>query len=153
VDSTSGVKTLTGSLDGNPYPSGTLQALFELPLGTHTLQVTAVDRAGNSTVQAVNFGVTTSMRDMANLIDRFRATGWLSQANANTLQAQLTKARKAEAGGNDAKAIKELRTFRTLATDPKLVPLAEVRQVLARDTDAVIAQLSGPVARAERFAR
>jgi PKD repeat protein len=153
MDATSGVRTLTGSLDGNPYASGTLQALFELGLGTHTLQVTAVDRAGNSTVQSVNFGVTTSMRDMANLIDRFRATGWLSQANANTLQAQLSKARKAEANGNDAKAVRELRAFRTLATDPVLVPVAEVRQVLARDTDAVVAVLSGPAPRAGRFAR
>jgi cytochrome c len=153
VDATSGVKTLTGSLDGNPYASGTLQALFELSLGTHTLQVTAVDRAGNNTVQSVNFGVTTSMRDMANLIDRFRATSWLSQASANTLQTQLTKARKAEANGNDVKAVKELRTFRTLVTDPTLVPMAEVRQVLARDTDAEIAVLSGPTAHAERFAR
>ncbi|HEU5473672.1 MAG TPA: ThuA domain-containing protein [Actinophytocola sp.] len=153
VDATSGVRTLTGSLDGNPYASGTLQALFELGLGTHTLQVTAVDRAGNSTMQSVNFGVTTSMRDMANLIDRFRATGWLSQASANTLQAQLSKARKAEANGNDARAIRELRTFRTLATDPALVPLAEVRQVLTRDTDAVIALLSGPAPQAVRFRR
>jgi hypothetical protein len=69
------------------------------------------------------------------------------------LQAQLTKARKAEASGNDAKAIKELRTFRTLATDTTLVPMAEVRQVLARDTDAVIAALSGPATSAVRLGR
>ena len=69
------------------------------------------------------------------------------------MQAQLSKARKAEANGNDVKAVRELRTFRTLATDPALVPMAEVRQVLARDTDAVIAVLSGPALRASRFAR
>jgi cytochrome c len=153
VDATSGIGTLTGDLDGNPYTSGTLQALFELGLGTHTLRVTAVDRAGNSTVQAVSFGVSTSMRDMANLIDRFHATGWLSQAGATTLRAQLSKARKAEANGNDTKAIRELRTFRTLAADSSVVPLAEVRQVLVRDTDAVIAVLSGPASPAARHGR
>jgi PKD repeat protein/glucose/arabinose dehydrogenase/type 1 glutamine amidotransferase len=144
VDATSGVRTLAGTLDGHTYLSGSLQALYELPLGTHTLQVTAVDNAGNSTVQTVLFGTTTSTRDIANLVDRFRAVSWLSQANANKLQAQLTKARKAEANGNDARTIRELQTFRTLATNPTIAPIAEVRDVLARDTDAVIARLSGP---------
>jgi regulation of enolase protein 1 (concanavalin A-like superfamily) len=151
VDSTSGLKTVTGTLDGNAYLSGTLQSLFELGLGIHSLSVTAVDRAGNQTVQTVTFGVDTSFRDMANLIDRFRAVGWLSQASAKKLQAQLTKARTAEASGNDAKAVRELRTFRDLATDAATVPMAEVRQVLARDTDAMIAKLSGPALRASRF--
>jgi cytochrome c len=144
VDSTSGVKTVTGTLDGQAYRSGTLQALYELSLGTHSLSVTAVDRAGNQTVQTVTFGIDTSTRDIANLVDRFRAVGWLSQAGANKLQAQLTKARKAEASGNDAKTVRELQKFRSLATDPSTVPVAEVRQVLARDTDALIARLSGP---------
>ncbi|WP_291416806.1 ThuA domain-containing protein [Actinophytocola sp.] len=142
VDTTSGVKTLRGTLDGNAYGSGTLQALYSLTLGVHSLKVTAVDNAGNRTVQTVTFGITTSTRDLANLIDRFRAVGWLNQANANDLQTQLTKARKAEASGNDAKAIKQLTKFRTMATDTTKVPVAEVREVLARDTDAVIARLS-----------
>ncbi|WP_203989827.1 ThuA domain-containing protein [Sphaerisporangium rufum] len=145
VDSTSGVKTLTGTLDGAGY-SGRLQALYELALGTHALSVTATDHAGNTTTQQVTFGVTTSTRDLAKLIDRFVATSMLGQASGNRLQAQLTKVRKAEANGNDTKTIKELRAFRTLATDPTVVPVAEVRDVLARDTDKLIAQLSGPVA-------
>ncbi|MFC4588527.1 ThuA domain-containing protein [Sphaerisporangium corydalis] len=146
VDSTSGVKTLSGNLDGDPYATGTLQALYTLDLGIHLLTVTAVDKAGNPTTQQVTFGVTTSTRDLANLVDRFAATGRLSQAGANKLQAQLTKARKAEANGNDAKTVKELQKFRTLATDVKIVTVAEVRDALARDTDAVIARLSGPAA-------
>jgi cytochrome c len=142
VDTTSGVRTLRGTLDGAGYNSGVLQALYELPLGTHALKVTAVDNAGNRTVQTVTFGITTSTRDLANLVDRFHAVGWLNQATANALQSQLTKARKAEANGNDAKTITLLRKFRTTATDPATVPVAEVRQALARDTDAMIARLS-----------
>ncbi|GAB3881743.1 hypothetical protein GCM10029964_038320 [Kibdelosporangium lantanae] len=147
VDSTSGIKSVTGSLDGQAYASGTLQALYALGLSTHTLSVTAVDKAGNQTVQTVTFGVTTSTRDIANLVDRFRAVGWLSQASANKLQAQLTKARKAEANGNDAKTVKELQAFRALAVNQQLVPVAEVRQALTRDTDALITRLSGPTGR------
>jgi hypothetical protein len=106
-----------------------------------------VDKAGNQTVQSVTFGITTSTRDVGNLVDRFRAVSWLSQASANKLQKQLTKVRQAEANGNDKKTIKELQAFRTLATNQQTVPMAEVRQTLARDTDALIARLSGPAGR------
>src|SRR5262249_18757222 len=109
---------------------------------THSLKVTAVDNAGNRTVQTVSFGITTSTRDLANLVDRFHAVGWLNQAQATKLQNQLTKARKAEATGNDAKTVSLLQKFRTTATSPATVPNAEVRTVLARDTDAIIARLS-----------
>jgi PKD repeat protein/glucose/arabinose dehydrogenase/type 1 glutamine amidotransferase len=139
VDPTSGVKTLTGTLDGARFTSGTLLPLYTLSLSTHSLRVVAVDNAGNQTVQTVTFGVTTSTRDMANLIDRFRAVGWMNQATANALQTQLTKARQAEAKGNDAKAIKLLQQFRTQATKLTVV---EARDVLVRDTDAMIARLS-----------
>jgi cytochrome c len=142
VDSTSGVKTLTGSLDDGSFTSGALLPLYTVPLGTHTLTVTAVDNAGNRTNQTVTFGVSTSTRDLANLVDRFKAVGWINQATQKSLQDQLTKARKAEAGGNDTKAVKLLRQFRTLATDPAKVTVAEVRNTLARDTDDVIARLS-----------
>ncbi|WP_405144117.1 ThuA domain-containing protein [Sphaerisporangium sp. NBC_01403] len=144
VDGTSGVKTLTGTLDAGAYSSGRLQALYELALGTHALSVTATDYAGNATTTKVTFGITTSTRDLSLLIDRFVATSRLSQASGNKLQAQLTKARKEEAKNNDAKTIKELEKFKTLATDPKIVPAAEIRDVLVRDTDTVIAKLSGP---------
>ncbi|HEY7591509.1 MAG TPA: DUF1349 domain-containing protein, partial [Actinophytocola sp.] len=142
VDSTSGVRTLTGALDGAAYQTGTLQALYELALGTHSLKVIATDNAGNRTAQTVAFGITTSTRDIANLVDRFHAVGWLNQASANKLATQLGKARKAEATGNDTKTVSLLRKFRTTATDPATVPVAEVRTVLARDTDAIIARLS-----------
>src|SRR4029450_13712880 len=100
VDSTSGVRTLGGTLGGDAYTrrrrapheptpggplhgaayTGRLQALYELTLGVHALKVTAVDNAGNTTTQTVTFGITTSTRDISLLIDRFRSVGWLNQA-------------------------------------------------------------------------
>ncbi|MFD9740037.1 ThuA domain-containing protein [Umezawaea sp. NPDC059074] len=141
VDSTSGVRSVLGTLDGEVFRSGASLPLHELALGLHRLTVAATDQAGNRTTQEVAFGVTTSSRDIANLITRFQVTGWLSQVDANALQAQLTKVRKAEANGNDVKTIAELRKFRALADGQ----IAEVRGVLARDTDALIAALSGPL--------
>ncbi|MEU4676585.1 ThuA domain-containing protein [Micromonospora sp. NPDC023737] len=148
VDPTSGVASVTGELDGRPYASGTLQAMYELPLGLHELTVTATDKAGNETTSAVRFFVTTSFRDLQNLLDRFKATGRLSAKAHKQLTAKLDAARKAEAAGNDNKAIKQLTAFRELATDATLVAEAEIRDVLVRDADAMIVRLGGAASKA-----
>jgi len=143
VDPLSGVASTLATLDGSPYASGTLQAMFELDLGLHELVVTATDKAGNVTVANVRFFVTTSFRDMQFLLDRFKATSWLSANAHKKLKAKLDAARLAEAGGNDAKAINQLLAFRALALDPVLVTNTEVRDVLVRDADAMITRLGG----------
>ncbi|HVQ95749.1 MAG TPA: ThuA domain-containing protein [Mycobacteriales bacterium] len=142
VDPTSGVKTLTGALNGNQFLSGTLLAMFDVPLGQQVLTVHAVDKAGNVTDQTVRFYITTSTRDIANLIDRFKAVGRLSSSAAKKLQDQLTKARLEEARSHDAKEIAELKKFISLITR-SLVPDAEVRTVLVRDANAMIVRLGG----------
>ncbi|WP_157520387.1 ThuA domain-containing protein [Herbidospora daliensis] len=141
VDATSGVKTLVGELDGTAIQPNQLRPLYELALRTHTLKVTATDKAGNQSVETVVFGVTTSTRDLANLIDRFTATGRLTQSQAGDLHKELTRARKAEADADDAKTIRALTDFKdeVAATDAE----AEIRDVLTRDADAVIARLGG----------
>ncbi|MEV1331185.1 ThuA domain-containing protein [Micromonospora costi] len=148
VDPTSGIASVTGDLDGRPYASGTLQAMYELPLGLHELTVTATDKAGNKTTSAVRFFVTTSFRDMQNLLDRFKATSRLSAKAHKQLTDKLDAARKAEAAGNDNKAIKQLTAFRDLAANATLVAEAEIRDVLVRDADAMIVRLGGTASKA-----
>ncbi|WP_328533448.1 ThuA domain-containing protein [Micromonospora zamorensis] len=148
VDPTSGIASVVGQLDGRAYASGTLQAMYELPLGLHELTVTATDKAGNQTTSAVRFFVTTSFRDMQGLLDRFKATGRLSAKAHKQLTAKLDAARQAEAAGNDNKAIKQLTAFRTLAADATLVAEAEIRDVLIRDADAMIVRLGGAASKA-----
>ncbi len=148
VDPTSGIATVVGQLNGRPYANGTLQAMYELPLGLHELTVTATDKAGNATTASIRFFVTTSFRDMQNLLDRFKATGRLSTKAHSQLSSQLDKVRKEEAKGKDDKAIKELVKFRDLASDAKLVGEAEIRDVLVRDTDAMIVRLGGTASKA-----
>ena len=142
VDPVSGIRSVTGSLDGAAYQTGTLQAMYELDLGLHELVVVGTDNAGNATTSTVRFFVTTSFRDMQNLLDRFKATSRLTNKAYTQLSDQLAKARKAEANGNDTKALKELATFRGLLT-AKLVPEAEVRDTLIRDADAMTVRLGG----------
>ncbi|GGM50325.1 hypothetical protein GCM10011608_39060 [Micromonospora sonchi] len=148
VDPTSGIAGVVGTLNGRPYASGTLQAMYELQLGLHELTVTATDKAGNASTVNVRFFVTTSFRDMQNLLDRFKATGRLSNQAHKQLSNQLEKVRKEEAKGKDDKAIKELVKFRDLAGDAKLVAEAEIRDVLIRDADAMIVRLGGTASKA-----
>ncbi|MFE7393413.1 ThuA domain-containing protein [Streptomyces sp. NPDC057582] len=141
LDSGSGVKSVNGTLDGKPFESGTVLALYELPLGEHTLSVTATNKAGNQTVQEVTFSVVTSTGDIGKLIDRFEEAGKLADKSAHTLRSRLASVRDAEAKEKDnAKIVKELEKFRELAGDTSVVTDDRVRAALVRDADALIAQ-------------
>nr|WP_239160435.1 ThuA domain-containing protein [Virgisporangium ochraceum] len=143
VDPTSGIQSVVGTLDGRAYQSNTLQAMYELNLGLHELVVTATDKAGNQTTQNVRFFVTTSFRDMQNLHDRFKATGWLSAQAHKQLTNKLTAVRQAEANGIDQRAINLLNQYKQIAGNASVVTNAEVRATLIRDADAMIVRLGG----------
>jgi cytochrome c len=149
-DATSGIASVTGSLDSAPVESGRVTSLYQLPLGIHSLSVVAKDKAGNNTEQRLTFATTTSLRDVDQLIERFRATNRLSLSAYVNLSSSLAKARKAEAGGQDAKAVKELQKFVQFANDPEQVADADVRSTLVRDARAVIGSIQGgaPLSRA-----
>ncbi|HEV2779295.1 MAG TPA: ThuA domain-containing protein [Actinophytocola sp.] len=142
-DATSGLSSVAGTLNGAAISSGQVVPLHQLPLGFQALLVTATDRAGNRTEQSVTFATTTSMRDIDQLLDRFRASNRLSLSAHVALSAQLAKARKAEAAGNDVRAVRELRRFTELVNEPGRVPDAGVRSVLDRDARAVIDSIEG----------
>ncbi|WFE26576.1 ThuA domain-containing protein [Solwaraspora sp. WMMD791] len=143
VDPTSGIATVVGTLDGQPYANNTLQAMYDLPLGMHELTVTATDKAGNRTASTVRFFVTTSFRDMQSLIDRFKATGQLSKLAHRKLSNKLDAARLSEAEGKDKRAVQQLTAFKALALDPALVTDTDVRDTMVRDADAMIVRLGG----------
>ena len=145
-DATSGVASVTGALDGETITSGRVVALYQLPLGTHGFAVTATDTAGNVSTQSLTFATTTSLRDIGQLLDRFRATNRLSLSAYQQLKSLLTKIRKAEANGNDEKAVRFLGTFVQLAIDDTLVGDADIRNVLERDARAVIDSIEGTAA-------
>ncbi len=142
-DETSGIDSVSGTLNGEAVLSGRVLPLYQLALGTHTLSVSATDNAGNTAEQSLVFATTTSLRDVGQLVDRFRLTNRLSLSGHAALAGQLTAARIAEATGDELGAINELREFVALAGDAELVRDAEVRSVLVRDAEAIIASIEG----------
>ncbi|MFI6597715.1 ThuA domain-containing protein [Nonomuraea sp. NPDC050536] len=144
ADSGSGIKSVSAMLDGKPFESGSVLALYELALGEHTLTVTATNKADNQTEQVVKFSVVTSTADIAGLIDRFAAAGKLTAQGAHKLHSGLAGVLDAEAKDKkEDKIAKELEMFKEFVNDAKVVADNQVRDALLRDTDALIAQYGG----------
>jgi cytochrome c len=142
-DATSGLRTVESTLDGETVLNGRPTALYQMELGQHAFTVSATDVAGNVQSQTMSFVTTTSLRDMSQLIDRFRVTNRLTLSQHQQLDSLMTKIRRAEANGNDAKAVRFLRTFVLLVTDETFIGDADIRTVLERDAEAVIDSLEG----------
>jgi cytochrome c len=140
TDATSGVVSRSATLDGESVTSGAVVPLHQLPLGEHTLSVSAEDEAGNRAEQSVSFASTTSLQDMGQLLDRFRADDRLSQSMYQKLSAQLNNADKAAARGQDATVVRHLNRFAEFAGDESKVGDDVVRSTLVRDAEAVAEQ-------------
>jgi glucose/arabinose dehydrogenase/PKD repeat protein len=129
-DVTSGVASVTATLDGEAVEAGTL-ALAGLTLGEHTVEVTGTDRAGLVTVVTVTFTVTTSFADLGAHVERLAAEGALSTPEHRQLTAFLAQAQKHADAGRTAQAVAALERF-VGATDEDL---------LVRDAEALISDL------------
>lgn len=93
-DMSSGVDngSTTVTLDGHSLQPGTAIPLYALPLGSHTLTVTASDLAGNTTSVTVTFQTITSIDSLMALVTRFTEMNWIDNAGiSNSLQANLDK--------------------------------------------------------------
>lgn len=78
-DNLSGVdsRKTTVTLDTSSVQLGASIPLYTLPLGSHTLVVTASDMAGNTSSQTVIFQTTTSIASLQALVTRFSDAEWI----------------------------------------------------------------------------
>lgn len=137
TDGGSGVATVTAALDGAAIDRGVLE-LWRLPLGRHTLVVTATDRAGNTATESVTFTTMTSIADLRRLVRRFADDGEIRAKVEKRLLQHLANAAEWIERGRDGKAIKELRAFKQDAQD---VRDNAVRSALKRDASWLIESL------------
>jgi hypothetical protein len=134
----SGVESTSAALDGQAIQPGTV-ALHTLALGAHTLEVRAVDTAGNTSTVTLGFTVDTSIVDLRGHLRRQLAEGVLSVKAFGDLDKILSQAEVALASGNADKARKALQSF--VRTASKSVPDAAARALLVRDAEWVAARL------------
>ena len=98
IDDISGVDgSATVTLDGTAVAGNTL-ALLSLPLGTHSLRVTAIDAAGNESAASVTFRIVATVDSLIGSVNAF--AGEMQESAYNSLMAKLTEAKAALERGN-----------------------------------------------------
>lgn len=142
-DATSGIASVEAALDGTGIALGEPLELWRLALGSHELTVRVTDRAGNSTTRTTRLETTTSTADIAALIQLFEDTDRLPAGADDQLMAQLNNAIRHEKAGRLDQAITAMESFKKTTGSRRDIQDTEVRTVLMRDADAVIAQLHG----------
>ncbi|WP_418058821.1 hypothetical protein [Pimelobacter simplex] len=131
------VTSVVARLDGRPVVRGAVD-LWRIPLGTHTLVVTATDAAGNHSTAQVRFRVTTSTKAVKKLVKRFAAEKSMSAATRRNLVTNLDAAIRAEKRGARKPAAAAVKKAIKAAGK---VSGAQQRKVLRADLRAVVAGL------------
>ncbi|WP_459805221.1 ThuA domain-containing protein [Herbidospora sp. RD11066] len=141
-----GIKTVAGTLDGQPFTSGSVQQLYRLALGEHTLTVTVTTNSGGTFTSSVKFKTVTSTDEISALISRFKAAGTLSATAAAKLQDDINKvmvSENKERERDQKKIVKKLTRFIEAVNDPKNVTNVVVKATLIRDANALIVENGG----------
>jgi hypothetical protein len=141
TDATSGIDTVTATVDGAPVAADKPLALWKLPLGSHTLVVKATDKAGLATTTTRTFTTTTSIGTLTALTERLAREGLVTPAGERELERRLQQAEKHIAGGRTSAAVSQLEGFIAAAKSSTNVRDSAASAALQRDANAVIASL------------
>jgi glucose/arabinose dehydrogenase len=141
TDAASGVDTVSATLDGAPLADGAQVQLWRLPLGAHSLVVTARDRSGLSNTGTVTFTTTTSFDDVEALIGQFRASRAVTSVGAVLLRSQLALAEWHANAGRTNQAVAALNAFTATTRIKLLVPDSAAAAALRRDAAALVTQV------------
>ena len=112
TDATSGIGgAVTARLDGTSVTSGATVQLLAMTLGSHTLETTASDRAGNPATKTVSFRVIATLESLIAAVNTFAAQGTIASNTALNLISKLEDARRALNRGNVTAARGKLNEF------------------------------------------
>jgi hypothetical protein len=111
-DALSGIFSEAGTLDGEPISQGQMLDLWLVPLGTHTVRVTATDKASNASSAEVSFRLIATLPGLIGSTERACNIGWIAQPGVcNSLLAKLRAARRAVERGQKSTAANQLSAF------------------------------------------
>jgi glucose/arabinose dehydrogenase len=141
TDATSGLDTVSATVDGTGVAADQPLALWKLSLGSHTLVVTAKDKAGLVRTTTTTFTTTTSLAELTKLTERLAREGLVTRTGETLLEKRLQQAAKNVASGRKDAAISQLQEFVVLAKSAGNVSDTTASAALQRDANAVIASL------------
>lgn len=118
-DATSGTAEQVVRLDGKVVGAPVRIAAMSLSPGTHELEVTVLDEAGNQASQTVTFRVVGSYGAGKKLVKRLVDEGLVGPKLAAKLKQELTSAKRAERRKDAGQALGSLKTFERLASRVK----------------------------------
>ncbi|NEN87001.1 family 20 glycosylhydrolase [Paenibacillus elgii] len=143
-DPVSGIAGTTITVDGKPYAPGTPLRLAG-QLGTHAVQITATDQAGNVSQAVISMVVKTNIASMQRLLESYHAAGELSGPLKNNLSASLKTAQKHENKGKLKQAARAMNDFKKKidkATKKDVISEA-AKAALIADANALIQAWTG----------
>lgn len=118
-DTTSGAAEQVVRLDGKVVSAPVRIAAMSLSPGTHELEVTVLDEAGNQASQTVTFRVVGSYGAGKKLVKRLVDEGLVGPKLAAKLKKELTSAKRAERRKDAGQALRSLKKFERLASRVK----------------------------------
>jgi hypothetical protein len=98
-----GVRISSASVDNGAQTisaSGGKIDVDMLTSGTHTVTITATDKAGNTTIKSITFTIHATPQGIINAINDGVTRGWVTSSYASTLVAQMQQVIKAQAGSS-----------------------------------------------------
>lgn len=109
-DSLSGVESKSILVDGVPYQEGT-ELEYDGELGTHSIDLTVKDVAGNIIEKTFTFEVTTSIPSIRNLVNRYHKINKIENPLYSQLINKLKQSEHKQQKGELSKAKKHLEEF------------------------------------------
>ena len=143
TDEPAGVASVDADLDGTPVVNGQAIDLLALALGSHTLTVSAMDKAGNDATASVTFSVEATVASLKAAVTRFYAEGKIGSASVrDSLMAKLSAIEASINAGKKTAAKNQLNAFIALVqaqSGKSITP--DAATLLITDANYVIAHL------------
>jgi len=142
TDSLSGVASTIATIDGVDVTNGQTIQLLTLPVGAHTLSVSASDRAGNTSATSTVFTIVATVDSLIGAVNTFVSAGQLDASTARTLLVKLDDAKQALSRGNVNAARGKLADFKSQVSAQTGNRISTtVAQLLIADANYVIGTL------------
>jgi hypothetical protein len=141
ADGMSGLQSVSAALDGGAVQNSQSILLLTQTLGSHTMEVVAVDVAGNTARQSVSFRVVATIDSLIASVNIYALQGKIDASNQRSLLSKLNDAKAALDRGNTSAASAKLRDVigqcnaqsgRGISADAAAVLAADAEYVLGR---------------------